>query len=197
MQGTSFIPLFVPSRLLNLRAGANDANMQTASPRAALPPLAINELSSYSMGSLQEKPESAASSPQSSALSPPQSALSPTQSDAASPSSNILENRDNPVIRKAISCSSLTSDVKQRRKRSRVTPEQLAKLEEFFASDNSPTSARRRDIARLLAMDERQTQIWFKNRCVPSSVSWSPRPKLIATKACQGQAAAQAESKVR
>ncbi|KAM5544584.1 hypothetical protein V8D89_001482 [Ganoderma adspersum] len=115
------------------------------------------------MGSLQEKPESAASSPQSSALSPPQSALSPTQSDAASPSSNIPENRDNPVIRKAISCSSLTSDVKQRRKRSRVTPEQLAKLEEFFASDNSPTSARRRDIARLLAMDERQTQIWFQN----------------------------------
>lgn len=138
---------------------------QAASPRAILPPLSISELPPYSMAPLQEKLESAASSPRSSALSPPQSALSPTQSDAASPS-NVPEKRDNPVIRKAISCSSLSSEVKQRRKRSRVTPEQLAKLEEYFASDNSPTSARRRDIARQLAMDERQTQIWFQNRCV-------------------------------
>ncbi|RDX41762.1 homeobox-domain-containing protein, partial [Lentinus brumalis] len=50
------------------------------------------------------------------------------------------------------------------RKRSRVNPDQLIKLEEFFAADNSPTSARRKDIAQQLGMDERQTQIWFQNR---------------------------------
>ncbi|KAI0774979.1 homeobox-domain-containing protein [Trametes elegans] len=63
-----------------------------------------------------------------------------------------------------MSLSSLAVGVKQRRKRSRTTPEQLAKLEEYFAMDQSPTSARRRDIARELGLDERQTQIWFQNR---------------------------------
>ncbi|KAI0709872.1 hypothetical protein C8Q76DRAFT_624997, partial [Earliella scabrosa] len=71
---------------------------------------------------------------------------------------------ENPILRRAISCSSLTVEVKQRRKRSRVSPEQLAKLEHYFAADNSPTSARRKEIARELGMDERQTQIWFQNR---------------------------------
>ncbi|KAH9902547.1 hypothetical protein C8Q73DRAFT_634116 [Cubamyces lactineus] len=63
-----------------------------------------------------------------------------------------------------MSMSSLAANGKQRRKRSRTTPEQLARLEEYFAADQSPTSARRRDIARELGLDERQTQIWFQNR---------------------------------
>lgn len=52
----------------------------------------------------------------------------------------------------------------QKRKRSRVTPEQLAHLERFFAADRSPTAAKRREISELLGMQERQTQIWFQNR---------------------------------
>ncbi|KAI0636183.1 hypothetical protein C8Q77DRAFT_1155895 [Trametes polyzona] len=63
-----------------------------------------------------------------------------------------------------MSLSSLAAGGKQRRKRSRTTPEQLAKLEEYFAADQSPTSSRRREIARELGLDERQTQIWFQNR---------------------------------
>ncbi|EIW57792.1 homeobox-domain-containing protein [Trametes versicolor FP-101664 SS1] len=63
-----------------------------------------------------------------------------------------------------MSLSSLAAGGKQRRKRSRTTQEQLAKLEEYFAADQSPTSARRRDIAQELGLDERQTQIWFQNR---------------------------------
>ncbi|TFK40073.1 hypothetical protein BDQ12DRAFT_482423 [Crucibulum laeve] len=53
---------------------------------------------------------------------------------------------------------------KEKRKRSRVTPSQLNQLEAIFASDRSPTAARRREISERLGMHERQTQIWFQNR---------------------------------
>lgn len=53
---------------------------------------------------------------------------------------------------------------REKRKRSRVTPEQLTHLERFFAADRSPTAARRKEISELLGMQERQTQIWFQNR---------------------------------
>jgi len=53
---------------------------------------------------------------------------------------------------------------REKRKRSRVTPDQLVHLERFFSMDRSPTAARRREISELLGMQERQTQIWFQNR---------------------------------
>ncbi|KAF8962689.1 hypothetical protein BDZ97DRAFT_1662494 [Flammula alnicola] len=53
---------------------------------------------------------------------------------------------------------------KEKRKRSRVTPEQLVHLERYFSMDRSPTAARRREISDILGMQERQTQIWFQNR---------------------------------
>ncbi|KAI6025786.1 hypothetical protein F5J12DRAFT_715686 [Pisolithus orientalis] len=53
---------------------------------------------------------------------------------------------------------------REKRKRSRVTPEQLVHLERFFAMDRSPTAARRKEISDMLGMPERQTQIWFQNR---------------------------------
>jgi hypothetical protein len=56
----------------------------------------------------------------------------------------------------------------QKRKRSRVTPEQLAHLERVFSQDRSPTAARRKEISEQLGMQERQTQIWFQNRSVLS-----------------------------
>jgi hypothetical protein len=55
---------------------------------------------------------------------------------------------------------------REKRKRSRVTPDQLVRLENFFAIDRSPTASRRREISLLLGMQERQTQIWFQNRYV-------------------------------
>ena len=57
---------------------------------------------------------------------------------------------------------------KEKRKRSRVTPEQLVHLERFFSIDRSPTAVRRKEISELLGMQERQTQIWFQNRSVLS-----------------------------
>jgi len=57
---------------------------------------------------------------------------------------------------------------REKRKRSRVTPEQLINLERFFSMDRSPTAARRKEISDLLGMQERQTQIWFQNRSVTS-----------------------------
>ncbi|KZT65862.1 homeobox-domain-containing protein [Daedalea quercina L-15889] len=53
---------------------------------------------------------------------------------------------------------------REKRKRSRVTPEQLTQLESFFAANRSPTAARRKEISDMLGMTERQTQIWFQNR---------------------------------
>ncbi|KAF8638700.1 hypothetical protein AX17_001995 [Amanita inopinata Kibby_2008] len=54
--------------------------------------------------------------------------------------------------------------VKEKKKRLRVTPVQLAQLEHFFAINRSPTAARRKEISNTLGMQERQTQIWFQNR---------------------------------
>ncbi|KAK7051092.1 hypothetical protein VNI00_005204 [Paramarasmius palmivorus] len=54
--------------------------------------------------------------------------------------------------------------VKEKRKRCRVTPDQLVHLERIFATDRSPTAARRREISEMLGMQERQTQVWFQNR---------------------------------
>lgn len=53
---------------------------------------------------------------------------------------------------------------KEKRKRSRVTPEQLVHLERYFVLDRSPPATRRREISEKLGMQERQTQIWFQNR---------------------------------
>ncbi|KAI5121235.1 hypothetical protein M0805_007242 [Coniferiporia weirii] len=64
----------------------------------------------------------------------------------------------------ASTSKSRTGEPREKRKRSRVTPEQLTHLERFFAADRSPTAARRREISELLGMQERQTQIWFQNR---------------------------------
>lgn len=68
---------------------------------------------------------------------------------------------------------------KEKRKRSRVTPEQLVHLEQFFAMDRSPTAARRKEISDMLGMQERQTQIWFQNRSVLPSTC-NPVPNRLA-----------------
>ena len=102
----------------------------------------------------------------------------------------------NPLLRHAIACGSLgPGEIKQRRKRSRVNPDQLLKLEEYFAADNSPTSARRRDIARELGMDERQTQIWFQNRSASAFCTFARchRSRHLTLQTRQGQAATQAQ----
>ncbi len=51
-----------------------------------------------------------------------------------------------------------------KKKRSRVTKEQLTHLERLFEADCSPTTARRREIAAQTGIPERQIQIWFQNR---------------------------------
>lgn len=63
---------------------------------------------------------------------------------------------------------------KEKRKRSRVNPEQLVHLERFFSIDRSPTALRRKEISELLGMQERQTQIWFQNRSdfIPTGIVW-------------------------
>jgi hypothetical protein len=68
-----------------------------------------------------------------------------------------------------------------KRKRSRVTPDQLVHLEPFFTVDRSPTTARRREISELLGMQERQMQTWFQNRSLrtlPSRFDSSDRHSI-------------------
>ncbi|KAG9009087.1 hypothetical protein FRB94_012482 [Tulasnella sp. JGI-2019a] len=60
--------------------------------------------------------------------------------------------------------SSSTGRPTSKRKRSRVTPEQLAYLERVFAIDRSPGAAKRKELGELLGMGERQTQVWYQNR---------------------------------
>lgn len=55
---------------------------------------------------------------------------------------------------------------RERRKRNRVTPEQLVQLETAFSKDRSPTSTERRELSNRIGMAERAVQIWFQNRSV-------------------------------
>lgn len=57
-----------------------------------------------------------------------------------------------------------TNPLTGKRKRSRVSPQQLAHLERVFGKDRSPTATKRKELADLLGMNERQTQVWFQNR---------------------------------
>lgn len=94
------------------------------------------------------------------------SALSPSVEAEATPSPEVNQRRVS-----AASSSRSAGGEREKRKRSRVTPDQLVHLERFFSMDRSPTAARRREISELLGMQERQTQIWFQNR-------WATLPSL-------------------
>ncbi|KAJ7573861.1 hypothetical protein C8J56DRAFT_501355 [Mycena floridula] len=123
--------------------------------------------------SLHIEPVSNNSSPLTGDSSPPSPSsavtnVSPSTPFVARPGSSGSETVDldeEPTSgpKRSTSVSSGKSD-KEKRKRSRVTPEQLVHLERFFSVDRSPIAARRREISELLGMQERQTQIWFQNR---------------------------------
>jgi regulatory protein PHO2 len=81
--------------------------------------------------------------------------------------SSTIAERESPQERIPPSSSSTgppNQPFEEKRKRCRVTPEQLTHLETFFASERSPTAIRRREISEMLGMNDRQTQIWFQNR---------------------------------
>ncbi|VDB94270.1 unnamed protein product [Peniophora sp. CBMAI 1063] len=91
----------------------------------------------------------------------PERKFSPSPDEDASPSSAPSRR---PSTASSRGSKNGGAPEKEKRKRSRVTPDQLVHLERFFAMDRSPTAARRREISQLLGMQERQTQIWFQNR---------------------------------
>ncbi|KAL0954726.1 hypothetical protein HGRIS_003679 [Hohenbuehelia grisea] len=107
-------------------------------------------------------PESAISTPSSvSAQSPATSFIPRPPSCSSEPSDTNDDNETLCASRQGMSRrGSSTKEGKEKRKRSRVTPDQLVHLERFFAADRSPTAVRRREISDLLGMQERQTQIW-------------------------------------
>ncbi|KAK2463472.1 hypothetical protein APHAL10511_004558 [Amanita phalloides] len=82
--------------------------------------------------------------------------------------------------------ASLNDKVREKQKRSRVTPVQLAQLEQFFAADPSPTATRRKEISEVLGMPERQTQIWFQNRRAKAKLQNNkPKSKIADTQAAE------------
>lgn len=114
-------------------------------------PLLDDSSSRYSLHSRQSSRggrDSDASASGASSFGPERT--SGSQSPIASTSSHHYPSNVNPVTGK--------------RKRSRVTPVQLAHLERVFTKDKSPTAAKRKELAEILGMNERQTQVWFQNR---------------------------------
>ncbi|KAI9451067.1 hypothetical protein BJY52DRAFT_132760 [Lactarius psammicola] len=108
------------------------------------------------------------SSPQSESVTKSPDTLQESASNSAlSPSVDAEATSSPDVNHRRISTGSSSRSAggeREKRKRSRVTPDQLVHLERFFSMDRSPTAARRREISELLGMQERQTQIWFQNR---------------------------------
>ena len=82
-------------------------------------------------------------------------------------------------------------DDRERRKRNRVTPEQLVQLETAFSKDRSPTSTERRELSNRIGMAERAVQIWFQNRSVNISQFLSSLNQLsqlsISRQTCESQ----------
>ncbi|EGN99000.1 hypothetical protein SERLA73DRAFT_90145 [Serpula lacrymans var. lacrymans S7.3] len=112
-------------------------------------------------------PDSSASSPSSSVHSPITPVIIRPSSASATSDGREPEIAKDPASgpQRARSTGAASSKGdKEKRKRSRVTPEQLVHLERFFSVDRSPTAGRRKEISELLGMQERQTQIWFQNR---------------------------------
>jgi regulatory protein PHO2 len=102
--------------------------------------------------------ESVTKSPETLPESGSNRALSPSVEAEATPSPDVSQRRV------PLSGGRGAGSEREKRKRSRVTPDQLVHLERFFSMDRSPTATRRREISDLLGMQERQTQIWFQNR---------------------------------
>ncbi|EPS93618.1 hypothetical protein FOMPIDRAFT_1135811, partial [Fomitopsis schrenkii] len=99
------------------------------------------------------------------------------------------ENASPTSVRRRRSTRSSGPETREKRKRSRVTPAQLAQLESFFAANRSPTAARRKEISDILGMTERQAQIWFQNRRAKAKLqagnkgrpSTAPSPDIPST----------------
>lgn len=169
---------------MHLPSTAKDSLFSIDSPpglrsRSKLPHLSLDSSSKYSIAEdITLVTEDTASSP-SASMSPttpgdvPLSALTDPQPDSPTKDDDRMEATAEP---RSATSKSKAGEPREKRKRSRVTPEQLTHLERFFAADRSPTAARRKEISELLGMQERQTQIWFQNRRVnPQSrvtLSW-------------------------
>ncbi|CAA7265573.1 unnamed protein product [Cyclocybe aegerita] len=118
----------------------------------------------HQRASLQLDPVYAQTDGGSTYASPASSSAMLSPASAVLPSSQEGDEDKEPSSGPQRSSSTSGKADKEKRKRSRVTPEQLIHLERFFAMDRSPTAAKRKDISNLLGMQERQTQIWFQNR---------------------------------
>lgn len=122
------------------------------SPQLSNRPSSSSATRTRSATTINQPPRHATSDSQDSMTSPqsPQDASPTTGGTQPSPS----------TVQTASSASRSGSTTGTgKRKRSRVTPEQLAYLERVFAMDRSPGAAKRKEISERLGMQERQTQV--------------------------------------
>ncbi|KXN85871.1 Homeobox protein 10 [Leucoagaricus sp. SymC.cos] len=75
-----------------------------------------------------------------------------------------LSRNPSPTSQSSSQASPPAEQQPAKKKRGRLSREQLAQLEHLFAVDCSPTVPRRREIALLIGISERQIQVWFQNR---------------------------------
>lgn len=74
----------------------------------------------------------------------------------------------NSTVSSGEKISESSSHEAPKKKRSRITKEQLVHLERFFVADSNPTTARRREISLQIEIPERQVRVWFQNRYIYS-----------------------------
>jgi len=77
---------------------------------------------------------------------------------------------------------------RERRKRNRVTPEQLIQLEAAFNKARYPISTERRELSNRIGMAERAVQIWFQNRSVGFFCTFSPQQTYFLSLARRAKA---------
>ena len=180
--GSAHLSIFSTANSLR-PSGSNRQHIPSSIPANTLSIVPTNTLSIRSIHP-QNHPLSSPTHPHpddpSSSSSPPQQSpdtdspggpalkQTPPLSDPPSvePSSGAHRTLKSNATRDTVINLKAPKDDRERRKRNRVTPEQLIQLEAAFSKDRSPTSTERRELSNRIGMAERAVQIWFQNRSV-------------------------------
>lgn len=98
-------------------------------------------------------------------MSPPSSPEVQSKKENHAPVTPVVNNkRPAPVTASGEAASKKDPAEQERKKRKRVTEEQLTVLETIFATDKMPDQKLRLQLAQRLGMSSRRVQIWFQNK---------------------------------
>eukprot|EP01102_Stenamoeba_stenopodia_P006398 TRINITY_DN1752_c0_g1_i1.p1 TRINITY_DN1752_c0_g1~~TRINITY_DN1752_c0_g1_i1.p1 ORF type:complete len:306 (-),score=77.44 TRINITY_DN1752_c0_g1_i1:217-1134(-) len=97
-------------------------------------------------------------------VSPPSSPEVQSKKENHAPVTPVTNKRPAPVTASGEATSKKDLTEQERKKRKRVTEEQLTVLETIFATDKMPDQKLRLQLAQRLGMSSRRVQIWFQNK---------------------------------